>query len=337
MGAELKYRTFESLRADVESDFKNLTLENLIEPQELIRAARWVTADLGLKIYKTKNAILELHHGRVRLPDDFFVFNFGLLCGEGVIRTALPQGVRIETIPYPFPIYQEMRTVDQCAEECPVVEVSDCGGCGSCKKCNGIVLSPGYNPVYPLGDPCVQPRIFLDCKGDAFELIQVVQTEIRHWKAMLPLRLVSPTHQISSCCPNLYVYCKDEVWIKDGFLHSNLSCGTIYMNYEGNLEDDEGNMLVPDHELLNPFYEYKLKDKIYEVLSDNGEDVERRMDRNAIRLRFARSQAQSVVNMPEISEIANVYKLNRQAYNVRYVDMFKSCNWIGSYYGGRIW
>ena len=50
----LKYRTFDMLLADVQVDFQNMTLQNMIEPQQLIKVAKRVNYDLGLRIMSTK-------------------------------------------------------------------------------------------------------------------------------------------------------------------------------------------------------------------------------------------------------------------------------------------
>lgn len=333
----LKYKKFDSLVDDVMLSFKNYTLENLIDPQDLISVAKWVTADLGLRIYKTQETILELNHHKVKLPDDFYVFNYGLLCGEGMITIPVPQGTHMEEIPFPIQ-YNSVPddNIDICTdgEICPKPV---CGGCNNCDICNpGLVIIPGYNTLRPYGDPCVKPRVFMNCKGDAFELVQILQTQMHKWKMMLPLRLVNNTHEISQDCPNLHFNCSEHVWIKDGFLHSNLDHGKIYLNYQGALEDVDGNLLVVDDPILTLYYEYKLKDRILEDLFNNGEDVERRIDRNSIRLRNARIEAKNKVNTPDFEEMNRTWKLNRRAFNARYVDMFRTYNWLSIPYGTRI-
>ena len=310
-------------------DFRNYSLENMIEPQELIRVAKWCTKDLGLRIYKTQQAVLELSYGKARLPDDFYVFNYGLLCGEGMIRVPKPQGTTIMEVPYPS-YNGGVGTVDSCSTGviCPVPTLP-CGGCKQCDICSpGLVVMHGYNPLQPYGDPCVKPRVFMDCKGDAFELIQVVQTETHHWKTMLPLRLINNTHEIACGCPNLYSNSADTVWIKDGFLHSNVKSGKVYLNYQGALEDEAGNLLILDHDIITVFYEYKLKHRIAENLWMNGEDMERKLAYLASELKMARMQAKSIVTTPNFSEMQTVFRLNRKAYNQRYVNMFVDFGWI---------
>jgi len=78
----LRYRTFDQLLEDVTIDFNTFALENMIEPQQLIKLAKKINYDLGLRINQQKEVILEVCHNKVKLPDDFYTFNFGLICGE---------------------------------------------------------------------------------------------------------------------------------------------------------------------------------------------------------------------------------------------------------------
>jgi hypothetical protein len=50
----LKYRTFDDLVSDVAIDFEKFDIEGMIQPQTLIKIARKVNYDLGLRIYQTK-------------------------------------------------------------------------------------------------------------------------------------------------------------------------------------------------------------------------------------------------------------------------------------------
>ena len=110
----LRYRTFDQLLEDVTVDMHTFALENMIEPQTLIKLVKKLNYDLGLRINQTREVVLEVCHGRVKLPDDFYVFNFALLCGEFDLATSYggpAGGTNIQEVPYKeFP-----STVDQCA------------------------------------------------------------------------------------------------------------------------------------------------------------------------------------------------------------------------------
>jgi hypothetical protein len=102
----------------------------------------------------------------------------------------------------------------------------------------------------------------------------------------------------------------------------------VYINYLGNLEDDNGNLLVLDHPMCNEYYEYALKQRILENLYMNGEDVAQKMQLIEQRLRAARNNALSIVNTPNFKEMYELWKNNRRAMYARYYDMFKSHYYI---------
>jgi len=115
-------------------------------------------------------------------------------------------------------------------------------------------------------------------------------------------------------------------YIKNGYVYTNLESGKVFINYQGNLEDDDNNLLVLDHPLINEYYEYALKSRILENLYINGEDVVQRMQLIEQRLKAARNNALSVVNTPNFEEMYKVWEMNRKAMYGKYYDMFKSMN-----------
>ena len=450
----LKFRTFDQLLEDVTIDLNTYALENLIEPQQLIKVAKRVTYDLGLRINMTKEAILEVEHHKVKLPDDFYVMNFGSICGSFRQEVGYQSG---GTTTMEVPYTEVPSTIDLCAPPtvncstcnanpcnqtaacscntipvCPVpVTINTCtttadfddslGGGGFSIMVNGIVypfgdlwkgtgysipplyiqlqnnlnaftvgglplgqftitedpldsaigiitvvgtntynnitilysgtpvdfdfnctsvtttpiitpvntpiLVPQYDPNNPFGNTCIRPRVFSNCKGEAFELIQVIPTgETRIYESLIPLRFRS-SREIECDCPNLYLNAPNEAWIKDGFLHTTFDCGKVYINYQGALEDDNGNLLVPDHDEINEYYEYAVKQRIFENLYLNGEDVVQKLQLIEQRLKAARNYALTIVNTPNFAEMKGLWMANRRAQYSRYYDMFKSFNY----------
>ena len=94
------------------------------------------------------------------------------------------------------------------------------------------------------------------------------------------------------------------------------------------MEDDDGNLLVPDHDLLNEYYEYAIKQRIIENLIMNDEVVNQaKVQLIETRFRAARNNALSLVNTPNFSEMKRVWEMNRKAQYAKYYDMFKSYPW----------
>jgi len=281
----LKYRTFESLLEDVKVDLKSLTTDGTIDPSQLIKVATRINYDLGLRIYMTKERLLKVEKNRVRLPSDFYVMNFALLCGEFTETQVMPQGTNIQEVT------PEWR---------PWVEQ---------KYCSNVSLPE-------------QPVCLTQC-GQSYQLIQVVNTQQRTYKTFAPIRFRNS--QFVDCdCPNLQSMARDEAYIKDGWIYTNFEEGNMYINYQGTLENDEGDLMVPDHPYLNEYYEYGLKKRILENLIMDGVNVGAQLQLVQSEYRGARNNALSFVNTPNFSEMEKVWTMNRKAMYGKYYDMFKS-------------
>jgi hypothetical protein len=336
----LKYRTFDQLLHDVMIDFNLFSLENMIEPQQLIKLVKKINYDLGLRINQTREVILDVNHGRVKLPDDFYTFNFASICGEFTEHVGYDGyvgGTNIQEVPY----VETPANVDICAPatvNCSVCNANPCNHTAACPDntcpatCAPNPIPTEYNPLAPYGDVCTRPRVFMNCKGDKYELIQVISNPglTRVYTQLLPLRMRA-SENIECECPNLYWNAPNEGWLKGGFLFTTFQTGKVYLNYQGQMEDENGNLLVPDHDLLNEYYEYALKARILENLYMNGEDVAQRIQLIEQRLRAARNQALSLVNTPNFKEMAQMWWVNRKAMYSKYYDMFKSYDILKGY------
>jgi len=322
----LKYRTLDQLLEDVMVDFQVYALENMIDPQTLIKVARRCNYDLGLRINQQKEVLLEVEHGKVKLPDDFYTWNFAFICGDYTVHTGYDiGGTNIQEVPYT----EVPSTVDQCAPptvNCSVCNANPCNHTAGCSvnTLPGNYIPDAYDPNNPYGDTCIRPRVFMNCKGEKYELIQIMPTgQTRQFTTLLPLRM-KPSQNIECECPNLYYNTPNQGWIKNGYLYTTLNTCKVYVNYQGELEDDEGNILVPDHAMLNDYYEYALKQRIIENLFMNGEAVSNKIELIEQRYRVARNQALNIVNMPNFEEMKKLWWANRRAQYGKYYDMFKS-------------
>jgi hypothetical protein len=329
----LKYRTFNQLLEDVTVDLNTFALENMIEPQQLIKLAKKLNYDLGLRINQQKEVLLEVCHGKVKLPDDFYTFNFAFICGaftEQLGYDGFASGTNIQEVPY----VETPANVDICAPatvNCSVCNANPCNHTAACldntcpATCAPNPIPTEHNPLAPYGDVCTRPRVFMNCKGDKYELIQVINSSgtTRTYSQLIPLRMKA-SQEIECDCPNLYYNTPNQGWIKGGFLFTTFETGKVYLNYQGQLEDENGALLVPDHDMLNEYYEYAFKSRILENLFMNGEDVSQRMQLIEQRLKAARNNALSVVNTPNFKELEQMWQANRKAMYGKYYYMFAS-------------
>jgi hypothetical protein len=316
----LKYRTFDQLLDDVQVDFQNLSLQNMIEPQQLIKVVKRVSNDLGLRIFMTKEALLEVNKGRVKLPDNFHVLNYAMVCDEMTIQEPLIQGTNIQEVQMIPPYKQTSSVIDVCAA--PTV---NCQSCGIPTNTCGCQVNPSNCAVLPEGQQyCTKPKLQMNCKGDTYELVQIVKSQERTYKRMWPLQLLTNDQTIDCGCPNLYIRTREQAWIRDNYFYTNFDDAKIYISYQGTLEDDEGNLLVVDHDQINEYYEYAVKERILENLFMNDENVSAKLQLVQQKLRIARNYAKSYVNTPNFAEMKQLWQANRKAQYGKYYDQFKS-------------
>jgi hypothetical protein len=122
------------------------------------------------------------------------------------------------------------------------------------------------------------------------------------------------------------------VYLKNGFLETNFKEGEVLIQYESLMEDDEGNLLVLSHPYADEYYEYALKERIYENLMQAGENTTQLMQYMNMKLREARNKAVSFVNTPDFGEFKKLWETNRKAQYSKYYDMFKTSMPYHPYY-----
>lgn len=115
-----------------------------------------------------------------------------------------------------------------------------------------------------------------------------------------------------------------DAYLKNGFLHVNFDEGVVFLNYQSVMEDDDGNLLIIDHPYCNEYYEYALKQRIFENLFMTGEPVQNHLALMSQNLRAARNQALGFVNTPDFAEMKKLHEVNRKAQYHNYYNMFKS-------------
>lgn len=278
----IKYRTFEQLLEDVSVDFSAYALEGMIEPQQLIKVAMRVNFDLGLRIQRQKQEILDVDKGKVKLPSDYYSLNFAFMTGTYRVETKIPAGTVIED----------------------------------------KILDPGTVKLDENGCPVDSSVCMTDC-GDYYQLIQKTKTDVKVYETFSQLKAVG--QGIANTCPNSrWDQSQHIMEIRDGYIYTNFTSGKIYINYQAQMENHEGELIVMDHPLVNEYYEYALKQRILENMIFAGEPVSQQLGLIEARLRAARNNALSFVNTPNYAELQKIWKMNRKAQYDKYVNMFKS-------------
>ena len=292
MSVSHKYRTFNQLLDDVTVDFSTYALEGMIEPQQLIKVATRVNYDLGLKIHRTKQYVVDVEHNKGKLPEDFAYLNYALMCTKYAINNTMPSGTHIDT-------------TQKYAHE-P-------GSTGPCEDptCKDVCVVQTCNETHE------------------YQVIQYIgASQYKVFNSFLPLRLTTGM-SVDPTCPNLDIQAIDIAEIKDGYIKTNFKSGTVYISYQGAMENDEGELLVLDHPYCNEYYEYALKQRILENMVFAGENVSNQLNLIESRLRAARNNALGFVNTPDFAEMKKIWEVNRKAQYHNYYNMFKSKPTLG--------
>lgn len=287
MNTELKYRTFDELLGEIGTDFVIYNNEGLIEPSQLIKVAQRINYDLGLRIHGTKEKILELENRKVKLPDDFYVLNYAYLTATYKVNYRAYAGRETENV------------------------ITGFSGDGCCPRC--------YKPEV---DCCCEATYTQECQNGEKIYVQVVEkrkTETRIYETFDRIRIATDTGKRDALNDT------DNVgYIKNGFIYTNVDSGKLFISYQGALEDEDGNLLVLDHPMINEYYEYAIKQRLLENLYINGEDVAQKLQLIESKLRIARNNALSIVNTPDFAEMYKLWQLNRKGMYHKYYNMFKT-------------
>lgn len=302
----IKYRTVDQLLDDVKLDLEGLDGANKLSSHLAIKVAQNINKNLGLKINKTKQIILDVENGRAKLPDDFYLANFLFLFNEYKVVTGDKFGTTT------IDLYDEGIHYHEAPDE-------DISSCGRCHECQEALLD--------CSKPCSKCSLDeitcrLDCKGDQYRVYQVRRNEVRTFTKFQKIKIVN-NNWVSNRCFNLLSKCDNVAWIEDGWIYLNRDKGHIYLNYEGDMVDEEGNLLVIDHPILNEYYEYAIKKKVFENGVLNGRTV----NQFQIQLimeghRAAKNNAISLVNTPDFEEMEKVWYHNRNAMYAKYYSQF---------------
>jgi len=364
MMTEVQYRNFDELLESIKIDLRHFDLEGMIDPQMLIKVAIRINYELGLKVNPSRSKNIDVHKGKARLPNDFYILNFALVCdGYNVHDMLHPDQTKTFTegllegdlIGQQSAFYALGNIVHQQT----IIRTISPGVNNITHTLNSQnlvvqVIGPGnelqsFNILTPTTsllqiiseatEDVVDCKIIIMASRPVFNGVStasIVQDENgnhvvsyntpgrRHvYNTLIPLS-IEKSKSISPDCLNLNRHDWHKAVIKNGFLVTNFQEGVVHVNYQSLMEDDEGNLLVMDHPLVNEFYEYALKQRVYENLYMSGENVVNFLQLVEQRLKAARNNALSFVNTPDFRELKQVWEMNRKAQYHNYYNMFKS-------------
>jgi hypothetical protein len=366
MKTELQYKPFDDIMNSVRSDLKSFDQDNFIDPQELIKIAIKINYELGLKINPSRGKIIEVKNGIAKLPADFYVMNFAMLCGVSTDQYTTCKGSEFQTM------YDQMIKLAGIVNARPMLQGADLVTGWNYITHNlastNLVLtvqdsqknyinfeyvivnenqikikvfedySGAWISIIVAANVVANCSISLDTCPDGCKIIQTRPGLIREFPRPVPIEILPYNYGEPECNLRQVGAYNYRLKIKDGFIHTiNFKEGSVYINYESVMEDDEGNLMTLDHPLVNEYYEYAFKERIMENLFLNGEsNIQQRLQLVQAKLRTARTAALSFINTPDFFEMKSVWAKNRKAMYQKYYNMFSGLGWYGNYVGSYV-
>lgn len=282
--AELQYKTFSSLMDTVEEDLSRFADNNLIKRRRYIKTVRTVNSDLGLMINKRKEIFIDVENYRADLPTDLL----SIICMMSVEQR---HGGYLGTsmIPGTHIVYNTRE--DLISKNIPITTEGCISTCNNCywvtRKTQSAEIIYSYMQLLK---PSVDAKKYF-CKD-------------------------SINRSISD---GRYI-----VDIHDEEIHVNFESGTIYINYLCDMIDEDGNLLLLDHPLVNDYYEWAVKSKVLEDIWHNSDaDVERKyVNARDIQLPKYRARAEKIVTFPGYRKMKEYNQKLLGNYYDKYVKMF---------------
>lgn len=194
------------------------------------------------------------------------------------------------------------------------------------KASNGQYCPPDPCPIPP--NPCVQDTTPCNSTCVTHEHGQPVVIDrcngrTRKFKNMFRLEIVK-NNSVSADCVDVNSRNYYSVFLKNGFLETNFKEGEVLIMYESVMETDKGELMVLSHPYADEYYEYALKERIYENLAQAGENTFQLMQLMSAKLREARNRALGFINTPDFNEMKQIWLTNRKAQSYKFYDMFKN-------------
>lgn len=349
MKTELSYRTFEDLIAAVRSDLPTYDLEGFIRDGELIKIALKINYELGLRAHPTREKILDVRNGRVKLPGDFNVLNFALVCTSGVAEygadlmseacSTLDELRRLARLMNARP-YEGTQTFSNGENALNhnlgvtdlVIRLYDLDGnlvpfTYRPVNENSIVINVTLTEDTPLKIQIIgaanATRCTLqipECPEETACVVESCGQRLRRWKTMEPLEMAPGSVRPMA---HLHTYHTPTGQLKSGYLETSFEEGTVYINYQSRMEGEDGELLVYDNPVINEYYEYALKQRLLENMILNGESADKALQLVELRFPKARRAALSLAHTPDFAELKKITQLNRQAMYQRFFNAYQ--------------
>lgn len=278
-----RYKTFDQLMAGIESDLGKWADEGYIDRGIFIKVVRDVNAHLGLRINMEREDMIEVKDHTALLPEDFQFLQLALACQTEYVRAPIPMGAQTESHTIEVPCENKACNLHSC-------DNGDCGG--PCNNCIWVTQKIGVKTY--------------------------TYTDIR------TLELTQSSHsRCTDTCLNFHFRSPHQIRIQDDHATFSFREGQVYINYIADMLDENNNVLILDHPLVNDYYEYAVKKRFFENMLLNKEgDFVQSYQVMVEELRKARVKAVGFINTPEYGDLQKMFIDNRHRFYKKYINYF---------------
>lgn len=290
-----RYKTFDQLMAGIETDLGKWADEGYIDRAAYLKTIREVNAYLGLRINMEREDMLEVKDHVALLPGDFQFLQLALAARTEYIRGPLLMGAQTESHTTEIPVENKSCKINGCPDD-------SCNG--PCNNCIWITQKIG-----------IKTHVFTD-----------IQT----------LELTQSSHsRCTDTCLNFHFKSPHQIRIQDDHTTFSFKEGLVYINYIADMLDEQNNIIILDHPLVNDYYEYAVKKKFFENMMLNKEgDFTQAYQIMVEELRKAKVRGVGFINTPEFGDLQRMFIDNRHKFYKKYIGYFNDPK--SGYYKGEV-
>lgn len=164
-------------------------------------------------------------------------------------------------------------------------------------------------------NPCLK-----ECDNEHV-IIQKCKEDWLEFSDLISVRVTTKSFKhCHASCPNLFVTHGTYIDIgDDGVITANFKEGDLFISYVGSMEDEDEDLLVIDHPLIEPYYEASLINQVLKLLLYNKEADVAQIYQDSLRdMGRARTQAISFYQTSGYTEIQNLFQAQRERLYNKY-------------------
>ena len=282
---KIKYITFKQLMGEVREDLRQYDENNMIEDARLLKHVVRCSEFLGERLHQSKQCKITVVNYSAPMPEDLWKIENMYGISETTNDLSYFKGIFGGGMIFNTDKDESLSAIPSFQDRIQ------------------------YLGILPEAD-CCQPMHVSAYDSQYFERVE--------GKQIFPLVL---TNHVSDKC-TIYSPCTSwtngyEVDLQEDMFKFSFKSGEIFLSYLGQLINNEGDLLIPDDEMILPFYEWTLKKIILEDLFMNSEaDVINKYNLAKLNLVESKIQAMNHINSFKAGQLDMLSKKRKmQFYN----------------------